>query len=413
MAWVIEDQVPKYGLGSVAIQHRGSMVMVGFFFYCHITWISPTLYFQSFLVQLPDGHSAPPHKHFKEPLYMSKIPRWSLWVASGQIGAPATTQARVATLQNHHFTCKWQWELTIVGNLSKLIADIQVGDGYAVSDRSFQDGQGAAVWIIKGHMGKNCLIRTCASPSDADSHSSFCSKLAGIYTILFTQSTLLLPTTEKPTVRVACDGKLVILQLQCAHIMDPSKPHANFISAARHLMLHGSMIKTNIIHVKGHQDTHQFGPFTRDATLNIEVDQLAKAKLEAYWPGPTMFHIPWSQGVCYTGNQRIEKNLELKFRTTSMANGWPITGKKGGISLKASGILLTGNLLEEHYRSYQLIIIIWSPNMPQVILPQERTCNNGNLGPRCNARAVWHHKKISTTFLHVQHQPPRYYGINH
>jgi len=67
-------------------------------------------------------------------------------MGSRQINTLATTQAWLATLQNHHFTCKWKWELTIVGDLSELIADIQVGNGYAVSNGSFQVGQGAAVY---------------------------------------------------------------------------------------------------------------------------------------------------------------------------------------------------------------------------------------------------------------------------
>jgi len=62
-------------------------------------------------------------------------------------------------------------------------------------------------------------------------------------------------------------------------------------------------------HVKGHQDSKNFGPFNRDATLNIEADKLAKEKLETYRTGPEIFHIPGSQGVCYAGKHRIEKDF--------------------------------------------------------------------------------------------------------
>jgi len=67
--------------------------------------------------------------------------------------------------------------------------------------------------------------------------------------------------------------------------------------------------KINLQHVKGHQDSKNFGPFTRDTMLNIEADKLAKEKLETYRTGPTIFHIPGSQGVCYVGKQRIEKDF--------------------------------------------------------------------------------------------------------
>jgi len=67
-------------------------------------------------------------------------------------------------------------------------------------------------------------------------------------------------------------------------------------------------------HVKGHQDSKCFGPFTRDATLNIKADQLARGKLDTYTPVTSNFHIPWSQGACYTGNRCIEKSFATEIR---------------------------------------------------------------------------------------------------
>jgi len=178
---------------------------------------------------------------------------------------------------------------------------------------------------IEGHTNQNRLIGKCVSPSDADKHSSFWSKLASIYATVFTMYMLLPPTTEKPMVRMVCDGKLVLMRLWQTHIMDPAKPHDNLISAARYLIQH-SRVKVNLFHVKGHQDAQSFGPFTQDATMNIKANQLAKEKLEAYWPGPTIFHIPWSQGVCYMDTQRLKKPLPTTSGTTSMANGLPNIG---------------------------------------------------------------------------------------
>jgi len=37
-----------------------------------------------------------------------------------------------------------------VGNLQELKGNIYAGEGYAVSDGSFQTGRGAAAWIIEG-----------------------------------------------------------------------------------------------------------------------------------------------------------------------------------------------------------------------------------------------------------------------
>jgi len=48
--------------------------------------------------------------------------------------------------------------------------------------------------------------------------------------------------------------------------------------------------------------------------LNIEADKLAKEKLAMYRTGPARFHIPGSQGVCYAGTLRIEKDFANTIR---------------------------------------------------------------------------------------------------
>jgi len=89
---------------------------------------------------------------------------------------------------------------------------------------------------------------------------------------------------------------------------NPQEPHADLLSAT-HTLINNSTVKVELDHVKGHQDTNQLGPFTRDTSLNIEADLLAKTKLASYTSAPTYFHIPWSQGVCYIGTNRVEKDF--------------------------------------------------------------------------------------------------------
>jgi len=77
---------------------------------------------------------------------------------------------------------------------------------------------------------------------------------------------------------------------------NPQEPHSDLLSATRTLLQHiGAMVKFN--HIKGHEDLHTLGPFTHDATLNIEADSLARTKLPMYTTGLANFHILWSQGV--------------------------------------------------------------------------------------------------------------------
>jgi len=87
-------------------------------------------------------------------------------------------------LQQHQFCHEWHWELTIVSNLQKLEEDIRAGYGYAISDGSFQEGKGAAAWIIEGHTNDNQIIGKCFSLSADNGHSSFRSELAGLYATL-------------------------------------------------------------------------------------------------------------------------------------------------------------------------------------------------------------------------------------
>jgi len=92
-------------------------------------------------------------------------------------------------------------------------------------------------------------------------------------------------------------------------ITNPVEAHTDLLSAMRQL-LHHSRLSVELHHIKGHQDSKCFGLFTRDTSLNIEADFLSvKTKLESYQSGPSTFHIPWSQGVCYLGTKWVEKDF--------------------------------------------------------------------------------------------------------
>jgi len=230
---------------------------------------------------------------------------------SAPIAPTPCTESALTRLLKHPFAQIWQWETLVVGNLQQLINDLQSGKGYAVSDGSFQAGKGAAAWIIEGKDNTNRIIGRGLSPSDDEGHSSFRSKLAGIFAIMFTLQIILPATPTQPTrssLRLACDRKSVLSRLKWIRTTDPQEPHADLISATRTL-IKISAVQAELVHVKGHQDNTTLGPFTRDATLNIEADQLARTKLTSYTTGPQRFHIPWSQGVCYTGAKRVEKHF--------------------------------------------------------------------------------------------------------
>jgi len=117
-------------------------------------------------------------------------------------------------LHNHPFAQIWHWEITAVGNLTQLVEDIITGCGFAMSDGWYQAWSGAAAWIIKWHDSQNWLVGMCFSPSNADGHSSFRSKLAGIYMILFTLNMILPHTAQGFQFCLACNWKLVLAWLK-------------------------------------------------------------------------------------------------------------------------------------------------------------------------------------------------------
>jgi len=242
-------------------------------FHGHGTSSRPTLPLQQAMVQIQP----------------SKV----ILTGSGQIDQPATPKTSLTQLQQHTF-------------IHDLMDDIWAGNGFSICDGSYQEGRGTAAWIIKGKTNENRLLGKCLSPSNNKDHSSFQSKLAGIHAILFTLSMLLETTIAIMPFRVVCNGKSVLMWLQWYQITDPNEPHTNLLSATRHLMKH-CRAQIDLHHVKGHRDSKNFSPYTRDAMLNIEEDKLAKEKLKIYQSGPQTFHIPWSQGACYVRNHQIAK----------------------------------------------------------------------------------------------------------
>jgi len=134
----------------------------------------------------------------------------------------------------------------------------------------------------------NRIVGTGLSRSDEEGHSSFRSKLTGIYAILFTLQ-IILPKmqtrTPRPTLQLACNRKSVLSQLKWIRMTDPQEPHADLISTTRTL-IKISAVQVELAHVKGHQDNKMLGPFTRDVMLNIKADHLARTKLTGYTTGP-------------------------------------------------------------------------------------------------------------------------------
>jgi len=148
----------------------------------------------------------------------------------------------------------WEVNFHIVGYWDALTQDVLQGWGYAVSDGLFKTNQGAAVWIIKGASSANWVLGECFTPGTDEDHSSFHSKLAGIYTcLLFIYHCFQHSLMTKPSFYIACDGKSVLHRLWNPRMMSASKPHYNLLPGTCRLLSDGRF-DFHLVHVKGHQD---------------------------------------------------------------------------------------------------------------------------------------------------------------
>jgi len=207
----------------------------------------------------------------------------------------------------------WQLHLQFFGSLKELHQDLQVNQGFAVSDGSFQDGAGAAAWFIKGPMARSQVIGMIITPGSPEDQSSFRSKLVGIYSILLTLEALTLENKGLVCSCLACDGKSVLDHINLTYRVLQTEPHADLLQAVK-TKVRQIGIQINWNHVKGHQDGKLTTVLLQDAWLNVEANLLAKAKVDLAYNGPAHYHLPGEGWVCSLRHQCIVKQLLAKIR---------------------------------------------------------------------------------------------------
>ncbi len=210
------------------------------------------------------------------------------------------------------FSLQWGLQLKLDGPQKVLLKALSEGHGYAVSDGSYKDESGAAAWIIEGQTSAARLTGAWHTPGHEEDHSSFRSEVAGVLGILYTLS-FWVPTSTKPTLRLACDGLSVIQRLLNPSPIEPMEPHADLLAATRHMM---STCGYNIDlqFVRGHQD-HGPTVLARDAWLNVEADLLAKQMVISKHIGPLVYSLPGYPWSCYIGKRRVVKQFSKTLRT--------------------------------------------------------------------------------------------------
>jgi len=71
------------------------------------------------------------------------------------------------------FVREWELEVHPVGLWSMLLHDLHASQGFMVSEGSYCQGSGAAVWIIEGATLQNRILGESVVPSHDDDHSLF------------------------------------------------------------------------------------------------------------------------------------------------------------------------------------------------------------------------------------------------
>jgi len=195
-----------------------------------------------------------------------------------------------------------------------LIQAIIDGKAVAVSDGSYKDHQGAAAWIIEGADDSVRLRGAGVTPGLPEDQSAYRSELFGLWGILdslhaFTQAHHI----NTGSVVIACDGLSALKKATCQYPIDPNEAHYDLIGAIRHLRQSIPCTLT-FEHVKGHQDQGFPTVLSRLASLNVQMDTEAKAKLLSIRPQEGEGRIPFEGWICHIEGRRIVKNLKESLR---------------------------------------------------------------------------------------------------
>jgi len=186
----------------------------------------------------------------------------------------------------------WNLQITITGLADQIQDDIRQQKVVAVLDGSYQHVTGAVAWIIEGATSHNRIQGSMITPGNPKDHSSFQSKVAGVYSILvMLQWLLATDPRDTGTIKIACDGHSVLEHLQSKKMIDPFVAHLDLLNACKN-MAKDLPCMVMYSHIKGHLDNRHPMVLSWLAWLNIEVDLLEKAHINAQHPRQPDYKLP-------------------------------------------------------------------------------------------------------------------------
>jgi len=132
---------------------------------------------------------------------------------------------------------------------------MQKGEAWAISNRSFMKGAGAAAWTIEGTTQEEGMCTGLSfTLGDIRDQSAFRSKLAGIYGIVFMLEYMMANWEEEDLhLKIACDGKSAVDRLNLKKLIKPTEAHYDILAAIQKIRAR-LLLTITLHHVKGHQD---------------------------------------------------------------------------------------------------------------------------------------------------------------
>jgi hypothetical protein len=179
---------------------------------------------------------------------------------------------------------RWAVSSFAVADGGAVIAEaIRQGIAVAVCDRSFKDAFGTAAYVLEGATMAKRMVVVLVTPGEPSDQSPYRSKLSGLFGVV----TMVHIICEQfkitsGAIEVGCDCKSAL-----RHVFGKGPgfeagmkdPDYNLQSVIRK-MLANSLITWKWRHIEGHQDDDGIEDLDRWATLNIEMDNLAKVYVQ-------------------------------------------------------------------------------------------------------------------------------------
>jgi len=259
------------------------------------------------------GHSIE-HKDVPRPLNRVTVYAHGLVI---MITGHGPINPQVTVIENkldQQFWEMWKYEETLEGRAEELGEDIWQGLAVAVSDSSFQLGNGAAAWTIEGATATNRIKGAICTPSSGNDQSAYCSELIGLWGILYSLKRFTeVNHITQGQVLIACDGISALQKTQTDAMAKPQDKHYDVIGAI-HNLRRQLPLQLKFRHMKGYQDSEQITVLSREAWMNIAMDEDAKKKVSTDKIPDQQYNLLHEGWICYLEGVRIIKNLMTALR---------------------------------------------------------------------------------------------------